>query len=158
MIHLDGWPHRTFTYISYIHRIVTNLWMLYVSYYIRTVYIINVSNDASPIGIGSTMKRIVEWGKSSMCQTAISNQPLSAILKISSYTKRLMPGLLSYITYAHFGCFEPDDFDFLVRKRIVKWSKSSMCQTAISNQPLSAILKISSYRGFSVTRFDFTGA
>ena len=91
-------PQDLYLY-SYIHRIVTNLWMLYVSYYIRTVYIINVSNDASPIGIGSTMKRIVEWGKSSMCQTAISNQPLlSAILKISSYTKRLMPGLLSYIT------------------------------------------------------------
>ena len=67
-------PQDLYLY-SYIHRIVTNLWMLYVSYYIRTVYIINVSNDASPIGIGSTMKRIVEWGKSSMCQTAISNQP-----------------------------------------------------------------------------------
>ena len=26
--------------------------------------IINVSNEASPMGIGSTMKRIVEWGKS----------------------------------------------------------------------------------------------
>ena len=91
-------PQDLYLY-SYIHRIVTNLWMLYVSYYIRTVYIINVSNDASPIGIGSTMKRIVEWGKSSMCQTAISNQPLSAILKISSYTKRLMPGLLSCVMY-----------------------------------------------------------
>ena len=34
-----------------------------------------------------------------MCQTAISNQPLSAILKISSYTKRLMPGLLSSAMY-----------------------------------------------------------
>ena len=48
----------------YIHgqaySLVTNLWMLYVSYYIRTVYIIKVSNEASPIGIGSTMKRIVE--------------------------------------------------------------------------------------------------
>ena len=34
-----------------------------------------------------------------MCQTAISNQLLSAILKISSYTKRLMPGLLSSVMY-----------------------------------------------------------
>ena len=34
-----------------------------------------------------------------MCQTAISNQPLSAVWKISSYTKRLMPGLLSCVMY-----------------------------------------------------------
>ena len=63
--------------------------------------IINVSNEASPMGIGSTMKRIVEWGKSRFTNLEKKQQHVPNIFPRPKSVWSLESFLVGVYTYCH---------------------------------------------------------
>ena len=60
--------------------------------------IINVSNEASPMGIGSTMKRIVEWGKSRFEQQQKKHVPKNTFPRLNNRRSFFLVGVFAFKT------------------------------------------------------------